>query len=139
MKSDFPPLTEEQRARLADDWSDAAIERWTEQLRTTWGVTVGVKRAQEYRSMYGDGTPGAAFWSRVIARLLCLERPAPTPDEIEERRVAEFHREAIERAAKESRDEVQLRRSRPAARSTAYPSTNTKAVPPKEPGQGSLF
>ena len=61
---------------METDWSDAAVILWAGDLVERWPEHVAVEHAQAYRSAYYEGTPGAAFWSRVIARLLTRKTEA---------------------------------------------------------------
>lgn len=131
----YPPLTDAERARMVDDYSDAAVERWAQEMKAREHPQDAVERAQQYRTGHHDGTPGAAFWSRVIARLLCL------PDRAATTIATSPSTEAILRdgPVEEIRAVAPLERMRPPACS-AYPSPQT-AKPKKgnDPEQGSLF
>lgn len=65
-----PPLTDAERARMADDWSDAAVERWAREMVERHGEDVALSHAAKYREACYPGTPGEAFWSRVRVMIL---------------------------------------------------------------------
>lgn len=75
----YPPLTDEQRARMATDYSDEAVKRWGLRLLESRPEAEALAFARESRKGYWAGTEGDLFWSRVEA-WIALREPKDTPE-----------------------------------------------------------
>jgi hypothetical protein len=82
--NEHPPITPEQRERMKDDFSDAAVVRRAAAMVEQHGEEIALERAGEYRDMHEASSPAAAFWSRVRARILAppAEAACAEPSEV---------------------------------------------------------